>query len=84
MPEPVTTGGVLGGAALAGAFLKGLFSNKHDDSAVMERLGEIEAKLHADHESNRNRVEAMQSDLADIKVDVAIVKTEVSNLKERA
>ena len=84
MPEPVTTGGVLGGAALAGAFLKGLFSSKRDDSAVMERLGEIEDKLHADHESNRNRVEAMQSDLTDIKVDVAIVKTEVSNLKERA
>jgi len=84
MPEPVTTGGVLGGAALAGAFFKGLFSSKQDDAPLLARLDELEDKLHADHEANVRRVEDIQSDITDIKVDLAVVKTEVSNLKERA
>lgn len=79
MADPITVGGI-GAGIVAAAPIIGK-AVKSAAALVMTRLDALEAKLHADHEANQVRVEALQEDISEIKVDVAVVKTEVSHLK---
>ena len=81
MADPITLGG-LGAAIVAAAPFIGK-AIKSAATLVMSRLDSLEAKLHSDHEANQIRVQAIQEDITEIKVDVAVVKTEVNNMKER-
>jgi hypothetical protein len=82
MTDPITLGavgtGIVAAAPIMAKAIKGAAKLIHD------RLNEIEDKLHSDHLANSAKVQAIQDDITDIKVDVAVVKTEVANMKDRA
>ena len=81
MADPITLGAV--GTAIAAGVPLLAKAIKAGVSLMLHRIDDLEDKLHSDHEENRSRVLSLGEDIQEIKTDVAVVKTEIVNLKER-
>lgn len=78
--DPVTVSTIVG-AILAAAPVVWKALGKAS-SLVFNELRDLREQLHADHMANTVRVEALQEDITDIKVDVAVVKAKVDSNHE--
>ena len=81
MADPITLGAL--GTALAAGIPLVAKAIKVGVTMMMNRIDDLEEKLHGDHAENRERVQALGTDISEIKTDVAVVKVEIVNLKER-
>ena len=78
MVEPVTGGLTIGAVLVALAPVA-----KWIGSTITSQLSDLKNENEERHRDVTDRMDTMSDDIVDIKVNVAVVKAEVTNLKER-
>ncbi len=80
--DPITLGGVGAGIAAAAPVVYKAISKF--GGAVLRKLDQIEDRMEREHAAVGVKLDELSEDVGELKVDVAVVQTEIKHIKERA